>query len=157
MLMLVTAAGLPAQVAPVQVVPGQPPGTPPAEPSNIRYEIRIVEEGGTQKPTTKTVSMIGMLYEVSIVRAQGGRNGYPLNVDVTPTDIRGGRIRTKLGIEFNPSGQGGGPEEAQRPPFIIRQTLHAWLENGKPMNVSQAVDPTSDRRVSIDVTATVIK
>ena len=116
---------------------------------NVRYEIRILEEGGPAPSTTKTVSMTATLLEVSAVRAQGSRN--ELNVVVTPTRLLDERVRTKIGIEYTPqSGQGAGL-------LNLRQTVNVWLESGTPMVVSQAADPLSDRRLTVEVTATVLK
>ena len=39
----------------------------------------------------------------------------------------------------------------------IRQTLVLNLENGKPLVISEASDPLSDRRVTVEVTATILK
>ena len=116
---------------------------------NIRYEIRIREEGGPQ-PITKTVSMTTTTHETSLVRANQGQNN-PLNVDVFPSDVRNGRVRTKLGIEYTPL------TPAQMSKLSVRQNISVWLENGKPMVISQSADPLSDRRVTVEVTATILK
>ena len=116
---------------------------------NVRYEIRIREEGGPQ-PITKTVSMTGTLHEVSLVRANQGQPN-PLNVDANPTNIRDGRVLTKLGIEYTPQ------TPAQMSKMSVRQNISVWLESGKPMVISQSADPLSDRRLTVEVTATILK
>jgi len=157
----------PAKPAPAPTQPG-PPATPPRitpqriEPINIRYEIRINEEGGGQKPNTRTVSMMATANAVSSVRAMGGplaRN--PLNVDIEPFEIRNQKIRTKVSIEYQPVGTAPadlptGPPGFIPTPLTVRQTVMVWLDSGKPMVVSQSADPASDRRLSIDVTATIL-
>jgi hypothetical protein len=35
--------------------------------------------------------------------------------------------------------------------------VNVWLESGKPMAISESADPQSDRRLIVEVTATVIK
>ena len=115
---------------------------------NVRYEIRIREEGGPQ-PNTKTVSMTGTLYEVSLVRAIN--EGQSLNADANPTSIRDGRVLTKLGIEYTPQ------TPAQMSKLSVRQNISVWLESGKPMVISQSADPLSDRRLTVEVTATILK
>ena len=148
------APGEASQQLPNPVAPGLPQAA--VEPINIRFEIKINEEGGDQKPTTKTVGMIGSLTEMSSVRASGGYGGsHPLNVDVFPTAMQGGRIRTRVSIEYRPIlgvAQNKASEE-----FTIRQQVNVWLDAGKPLVVSQSVDPGSDRRVTFEVTATVMK
>ena len=39
----------------------------------------------------------------------------------------------------------------------IKQNLVLVLESGKSLVVSQATDPVSDRRVTVEVTATILK
>ena len=143
----------PAPAKPASPVPQADPvistfGAPEAL-VNVRYEIRIREEGGPQ-PITKTVSMTGTLHEVSLVRANQGQ-GNPLNVDASPTNIRDGRVLTKLGIEYTPQ------TPAQMSKLSVRQNISVWLESGKPMVISQSADPLSDRRLTVEVTATILK
>lgn len=141
----------------VPVAPA-PRATTNAEPVNIRYEIAIREVGGPQAGT-KTVTMTVALGagEASSIRAQGttaGRGNNPLNIDVSPMALRDGKVRTRIGFEYTPPN----PESVQGPPpFFTRQTLNVWLDSGKPMVVSEAADPISDRRFTVTVTATVIR
>jgi hypothetical protein len=146
------------QPPPVSAKPGSPlppPGpvistfSEPEALVNVRYEIRIREEGGPQ-PITKTVSMTGTLHEVSLVRANQGQAN-PLNVDANPTNIRDGRVLTKLGIEYTPQ------TPTQMSKLSVRQNISVWLESGKPMVISQSADPLSDRRLTVEVTATILK
>ena len=37
------------------------------------------------------------------------------------------------------------------------ERLSVILESGKPMIVSQAADPTSDRKITVEITATILK
>lgn len=144
------------QPAPAAAKPASP--VPRAEPVidpfggpealvNVRYEIRIREEGGPQ-PNTKTVSMTATLHEVSLVRAVN--EGQGLNVDARPTNIVDGRVLTKLGIEYMP--QTSAPSK-----LSVRQNISVWIESGKPMIISQSADPLSDRRLTVEVTATILK
>jgi hypothetical protein len=161
---LVATQAKPAAPAPVVPATAQPAPvrvTTNADPVNIRFEIRIREEGGTAKPITKTVIMTGTLGDVSIVRsntAPGPVQSY-LNVDVTPTAIGSNKkLRTKIGIEYAPSGADPIAQSAPAGPRgpQIRQTVHTWLDSGKPMVISESVDPGSDRRFIVEVTATVL-
>lgn len=144
------AAGPPAQSAPVR-------NTTTADPINIRYQILIRETGGPQ-PGTKSVTLTMALNEQSSIRAQGvsgtGRSQHPLNVDVHPMGLRDNKVRTRLSVEYTPTM----PEGASGPPpFFVRETLNVWLDTGKPMVVSEAADPVSDRRLTVEVTATILR
>ena len=144
----------PAQPAPATT--GADPIVPGADQAiNVRYEIRIREEGVPQ-PSTKLVSMTGTLYEVSLVRAnQGSRN--PLNVDANPTSIRDNKVLTKLGIEYSPETPKGPTGSALMPALTVRQNVSVWLDSGKPMVISQSADPMSDRKLIVEVTATIMR
>ena len=39
----------------------------------------------------------------------------------------------------------------------LNEMLSLILESGKPTIVSQAADPTSDRKITVEVTATILK
>jgi hypothetical protein len=126
----------------------------PVEPINVRYEITIRETGGMQT-SPKTISLVLAMNDQSLIRANGvvtGKGNFPLNVDVMPSLLRENRVRTRLGFEYTPAAAGEGPT-----PFSMRQTLNVWLENGKPMVVSEAADPISDRRFTVSVTATILR
>lgn len=149
------APAAPTPVAEPQPAPARAPAT--AEPINIRYQIVIRETGGP-RPGTKTVTLTIALNDQSVVRAQGSTGlgpglDHPLNVDVMPTALRDTRVRTRISVEYRPEA----PEGAKVAPFYVRQTLNVWLEAGKPMVISEAADPISDRRLSVEVTATIIR
>ena len=149
------AAGpAPAAQAPAPV---QAPIAASDETLNIRYQIVIRETGGPQ-PRTKTVILTMAQDTESSVRAQGtaaaARTNHPLNVDVHPAALRGNRVRTRIGIEYTPQV----PEGVQGPPpLFVRESLMVWLEAGKPMVISEAADPLTDRRISVEITATILR
>ena len=137
--------------------PAQLPRLTAPETVNVRYEIKLLEEGGNLKPSTKMVTMLATADALSSVRASGGSGAnYPLNVDIMPTWIAESRVRTQISIEYNPilaDPAAGAP----RTPFRVRQSVSVWLENGKPLVVSQSVDPATDRKITFEVTSTIIR
>jgi hypothetical protein len=84
--------------------------------------------------------------------------GAPLNVDARPTVTQDGRISLELTIEY---AQGRNSEvEANSDKIVqvmINESLTAWVENGKPLLVTQSADPISDRKVTVEVKATIVK
>jgi len=89
--------------------------------------------------------------------AAGGTNRVPLNFDAFPVILSTGKIRLSCTIQYNGNaGTSPGPNDA-RALTDIRQTLVVILDSGKPLVVSQATDPSSDRRVTVEVMATVLK
>ena len=93
----------------------------------------------------------------SLVRANQARPDNPLNVDVTPTNIRDMKVLTKLAIEYTPQRPAVAPGSVQAPMLYVRQNVSVWLESGKPMVISESADPLSDRRLTVEVTATILK
>ena len=72
--------------------------------------------------------------------------------------LANGKIRLTCSIQYY-AGQGMVAETRDQPSgrTDIKQNLVLILESGKPLVVSQATDPISDRRVTVEVTATILK
>ena len=118
-------------------------------------------DGRGTAATTKTVTIttndgkFGKLRTQVTSRAYGGA---PLNVDVQPFVRGGGQILLHLTIEYS---QGRNPDADGNPDRIMSVSLNQsavlLLENGKPLMLSQSADPIGDRKVTVEVKATVLK
>jgi hypothetical protein len=141
----------------------------PGELANVRLEITITDQRATGQPTTKTVSLtladrsggrIRTTGEVPVpVKTPGGIDNFHmrsivLNVDAHPELTRDGRIRTQMTLEYRPTGSEPSTEEQLT---TISESFTVLLENGKPLIASQSADPNTDRRVRVEVKATVLK
>jgi len=174
----------PTAPAAAPVAPRATVGTSPgASPRNIRFDITISDSGVTA-PITKTVTLNvsqgGNGSIRSSARVPGapvppprtvtsqGTDGKPqttttpgtppsisLNVDVSnPTVFDDGGIRAMVVIEYQPYVAAS----ATRPePAVVRANSMSVFESGKKMVLLQAADPMSDRRTTIEVTATVVR
>jgi hypothetical protein len=78
----------------------------------------------------------------------------PLNVDASPM-VEGSRIRLDVAVEYNSVDASAAAKPY--PKLVVKQRLSLVLEDGKPMRVAQSADPLSDRRVSLAVTATILR
>ena len=81
-----------------------------------------------------------------------------INVDARPSIIQKEphRISLNLGLEYIPRAEGR--QEEMTPGMASwSERLSLILESGKSMIVSQAADPTSDRKITVEVTATILK
>ena len=152
--------------------PGTPfPTVPPwavreGQPINVKVELAITEDGGGTPPVKKTVSAVvgdgfsGYVREQGTFSTGGGppRN-VPLNFDATPQLLPSGKIRLTCTIQYLSGSPATPVENAQetRSRTDIRQNLVLILESGKPLVVSEATDPITDRRVTVEVKATVLK
>jgi len=157
----------PKAPAPPAAAPDAPPPPPPAPPAppaprggqavNIRVDTTITETGGNGPAVKKSVTAVaGDGFDASVREVASGQNVGPtsLNVDASPTILTNGKIRVRVTLQYS-AGQAQASEQRIR--TDLRQTLVLILENGKPQVISEASDPLSDRRVTVEVTATILK
>ena len=155
----------PAASAPEKKADEEPRG----QPVNVKMDLTITDQMGTGEPAKKTVSMIVADRSAGSIRSSGNNIRAMLNVDAAPQILPSGNIKVQLGLEYNPR-QGGGPttsvkaasgETVQLPNesggSSLNQRVAIVLEPGKPLVMSQAADPLSDRKITVEVRATVLK
>jgi hypothetical protein len=133
------------------VPPGPPPVTPGAQPQantwqNIKIDLTI----------TDAASATSQLRKVLILHIADGRQGQVrsqseqglINVDARP-QIRpdGKTILLQLTVEYRQGVSGS----------LFSESLSAMVIDGKPMVLSQTADPSGDRKVSVEVLATIQK
>jgi hypothetical protein len=170
----------PATPAPPRATVGTAPG---AAPRNIRFDIVITDTGVTMpisKTVTVNVSAGGNGSIRSNAKLPGGRvlpprtvtsqgpDGKPqttttpspepsisLNVDVTnPVIYEDNGIRAMVVIEYQPYV----PPSTTRPePAVVRANALTVFNSGTKMVLLQAADPMTDRRKTIEVTATIVR
>jgi hypothetical protein len=156
--------------------PPAPPGPPrrAGQPINVKVELTITEEGAGATSSKKTVSaVIGDGFN-GYVRANGlfsgpfgGQKVVPLNLDAYPVILSNGRIRLTCTIQYlagaaqyiadAPSVPGAAAPQNQQARTDIKENIVLILESGKSIVVSQAADPVSDRQVTVEVKATILR
>lgn len=142
---------------------------PPAFPVNVKIEVSITDQTGTNPPARKVVSMIASDRSNTNVRTSasvpvkgiGGNFNYrtvTINVDARPAIVakEPSKVLVTLGLEYVPK-VAGNAEEIEPGMASLGERLAVILESGKPMVVSQAADPTSDRKITVELTATILK
>lgn len=137
--------------------------------TNVQIELTLTDQLGTQPAEKKIVSMIASSGNWGKIRsaAQVMPIGEPpyvveLNVDARPLVSIDGPIQLDLTLVYAPVKAGGDPKQGmsdsiRQRPSGINQSQTVILQSGKPLIVSQAADPVSDRKVVIEVKATVLK
>ena len=156
--------------------------TEPALPVNIKIEMSITDQSGTNPPAKKTVSMIVGDRQRNSIRSSASvrvpttvmgpaKPGDPpgpmvsynyrnvtINVDAHPTIIQKepNKLTLEFVIQYAPK-SGGGQEDLEPGMASLNESMTVILESGKPMTVSQAADPTSDRKITVEVTASILK
>jgi hypothetical protein len=152
---LVLGAAMSAQQAgpPKPASPEQAQSTPPARTAaqlaNIRIELTITDQRSDVQTPPKTVTLL--IEDRQSGRIRTGRNSVALNVDARPEIVRDNRVRLLLSLEYTPQ------DTDRSSPMAISESVAALLEDGKPLVVSQSADPSSDRRVRVEVKATILR
>lgn len=150
------------------------PPTPPTQPSpapapdlaaeagqlvNVKIDLAVIEDGGAEPASRKEVSITLADRRAGTVRS-GARKPSDnpndkfapeawLNVDARPwMERRDGRVRVLITMQYL------SPPHFSRDGVLKFETL---LESGKPLVVSQASSAISDRRMRVELTATILK
>jgi hypothetical protein len=132
--------------------------------TNVQIELTLSDQSGSEPPQKKTVSMIVASGSWGKVRSAGNvmQIGDPpyavdLNVDARPFVSTDGPIQLELTLNYAPPKGAPDPREPRQRPTGINQSQTVVLTSGKPLIISQAADPLSDRKVVVEVKATVLK
>lgn len=153
------AAPKPGQTAPQRAPAPDPLGSRAAASTNVRLEMKI-SDTLTGQAVTKEVTMIiqsgsnGRIRTESIVAQKFRVN---LNIDAATTAYASGVVRTNVTFEYSPApaNAASGEQPAQIPQ--LNESISVILQDGKPMIVSQSADPMTARKVTVELTATILK
>jgi hypothetical protein len=151
--------------------PAQKPGSAPTPPatntppradaflhgSNIKIELTISESGSAATMAKKTVVLTTMTGRRASLRSSVNRGeGVPsltLSVDASPEAQVDGRIFLTLGVVYSPDSAASDNTR----PADLNESLTVFVADGKPLVISQSADPKGDRKVTVEVTATILK
>jgi hypothetical protein len=171
------APATPAPAAPVAQAPAAPsaPAAPAARTApeapkkagqlvNVKIEFTITDERAGTQPAKRTVSLIVADAQRGSVRSEPSAFQVPgvlqLNVDAQPEIVSSGKIRLNFSFQYSAPTPGSLSGETPRGTVLttnLRESLSLVVEDGKPLLVAQSADPTSDRTVSVEVKATILK
>jgi len=146
------------------------PSRPPeARRTNVGIELTITDQTGTSEPVKKAVTMIVADGQTASIRSSGivtapaeaqagsgsvERRTVTLNVDASPKVGADSSVLLWLTLEYLPRPDGG---EDARGRAQLNERMSVTVDSGKPMVISRAADPGSNRRITVEVTATVLK
>jgi hypothetical protein len=133
--------------------------------TNVQIDVTLSDQLGTGAPVKKSVSMIVSSGNWGKVRSSGAvmvigeaPYGVELNVDARPFVSVEGPIQVELTMQYAPvKGAGDAKVGPSQRPSGINQSQTVILQSGKPLVVAQAADPISDRKVVVELKATVLK
>jgi hypothetical protein len=123
-----------------------PPRTPEpqGQPVNIKFDLTLTDQTGAGEAVKKTVSLLVLDRQTGYVRgtSTSERTGpMRINVDARPQILPTGNIRVTLSLEYQ----------------AITQQLTVVVDSGKPLVLTQTADPLSDRKVTVEMRATILK
>jgi hypothetical protein len=135
---------------------------------NVKLELSITDTyAGT--PAKKTVTMLVSNGGSGMIRTSNRLpDGSPVNLNVDcqvsvssvalPGRERGPEvIRTSLTFLYTPAQASSGEGRPAPRPADLTESVNVLLQDGKLTVVSQSADPATDRKVTVEVTATIIR
>jgi hypothetical protein len=166
-----------------------PPPPPPAPPPpaekrplptrNVKVDVTITEQNGTEPAVKKVVSLLVADGRSSSVRTVTGVPTYtgnmrdlPLNIDANVTVTPEQRVLLELRFNyssigimepvlpkgFTPRNEGEREASGSRPSQVqIVENLTVLLTPGTPAAVARSADPATDRTVTVEVKAEILK
>lgn len=138
---------------------------------NIRLDLTISDQTGAGQPLKKSITMLladqssgrvrsnGMVHQP--VERPGGQAFSPmynveLNVDAQVALLEDSKMSAMITLEYTPGAAPvSGPETLR--PSPLNQSVTVILQNGKPLVITQAADPLSDRKIVVELTGTILR
>jgi len=162
-----------AEAPPPPPPPPAPPGTPSTpnprrenQSTNVRIEVTVTDQRPGAAAVTKAVSIVtgdglnGSVRSQTAYNSSGNVPGgnAPFNVDAWPIIMADGKIHTRLTVQYDVVPPPGPSQDGVRLlGTSIRESVALILESGKPIVAVQSNDPVSDRKVSLEVKATILR
>ena len=127
--------------------------------ANVKLDLTITDTY-TGTPSKKTVSMLVLHNSSGMIRTSNRLpNGVPvgLNVDANVEVIDDDLVQVRVTFEYTPAQLPESEAERTPNPAELHESLTVMLKNGEPLVVSQSADPATDRTVTVELTATVLR
>ena len=155
-----------APAAPTKPAPQAPPA-PAAKPGqlvNMKIDFTLADQSSGRSGTKRTVSLIVADGENGQIRSEPdsiqGMGSYLLNVDARPTLV-GTKIRLSFALQYSAPIEGEDEKPTGRAGQVrrtnVRQSLSLILDDGKSLVVAQSAEPNTDRTVTLEVKASILK
>lgn len=138
---------------------------------NIRLDLSITDQTGAGQPMKKSITMLLADQSSGRVRSSGTvhqpveqgagqvflpRYNVELNVDAQVALLEDSKMSAMITLEYTPGAAPvSGPETLR--PSPLNQSVTVILQNGKPLVITQAADPLSDRKITVEVVATILR
>ena len=141
---------------PVPTIPAPGQNVPGGSWRNLKLDVTILDSITTDSQSKKTVSMLLADGKGGSIRSASTEG--LINIDARPQIHVDGRIMLQITIEYRPELT---PEQAQKSGSsrvtMYTESLTMVVLDGRPTVISQSADPRSDRKVAVEVLATIQK
>jgi hypothetical protein len=145
---------------------------------NVKFELTITDHTATGSPLKKSIMWVLADGFQSRVRSTGvvhqqeksgnGPDGPPmvftrplfeveLNVDSAVQVLEADTLRAEFTIQYTPGIAGSIAPSGTVKPSPLNESVTVILRSGKPLVITQAADPVSDRKIDVQVTATIVR
>jgi hypothetical protein len=151
------------------VAPTPPPPRALGQLANVLVDVVISDRGPDGPENRRVISATAADGERASVRNSarvreeqtGSYANTGLSLDIRPVLADNNRVRLDVGLEFElldaTRGTGDQAERSSAAFGNVRLTQNVVLESGKPLVISQSTAPGTQRTVSVEVKATVLK
>ncbi len=138
----------------------------PGQPINVKVEFTLTDQRAEGPAVKRTVSVIVADAYTGQIRSQSdvfGIGAIPLNIDTSPELLTDGKIRVGFNLQYDwpaPLDQttpGPNPPRGTVMKTAMQDSMSLILESGKSMVAAQSADPIGDRKVTVEVKATILK
>jgi hypothetical protein len=138
----------PTQARPAQVRPAQDSASN-GQVVNIRLEVSISDQSGTVPTQPKVLTLL--LADQNSSRLRSSFEDRTISMDARPA-IVDGKIRLTLTMDNQ-----GANNPAGSKVLFWTQSLTTIVDSGKPLVVLENSDPSNNRKLSVEVKATILK
>ena len=149
-------------------MPGSDPGRvrrPSSQLVNVRLEFTITDQTGAKPPARKTVMMLVADGEsgrirtnndlTTLFKANYQRASLPLNIDAAP-EVEGNKIRLRVSLDLQSQDDPATPD-LPAGSSRAQQSVSSIVTDGVATILSQSADPVTDRKVTLEVKATILR
>jgi uncharacterized protein (DUF4415 family) len=127
---------------------------------NVRIDVTITDQTSAEQGAVKTLTLLAADGSWTRVRSEGfawttgGQYPISLRVDARPRLLQAEKVHLELVLDYKPTAPEPKPGASAT---TLSESCDIVLESGKPIVISQAADPNSDRKVKLEVKATILR
>jgi hypothetical protein len=145
--------------------------------TNVRLQLTITDQSGSGQPIKKMMTLVLAGQANGRVRSMGqvyrqaspdnptrGFEGVTLNADASIDRIEDDKVRASITVEYAPAPAAQASAESQGTAVNafgrgtpLNQSVQVVLADGKPLVIVQAADPITDRKVTLEAVATILR